>query len=673
MKFKLFLIIGLAGLLAFSGFAVKALTSAETQTKIAEIKAQINQLLVQVAQMQSQSPAETVDLNFCHTFENVLQIGNMGSEVRYLQSDLEKQGFTVSSQEKNASYFGSSTAFAVTKFQEKYAQSILWPLGLTRGTGKAAARTLVKLNQLYGCQQQVAPACVPDWRCSEWTNCKDGKNTKTCSDANRCGVLTNKPAESKSCVAISERSSCQSTAECSYGYFCQNGSCAKISGGCLSDAECQYGKCVNGTCGKCSVVSDCKSDKMWCVAETCITKSCSSDADCDSGKTCSRTTWACVSPQISTSDVCKTKSQKYGANAVCVPAAGPYIGGGGMSCSQYCASKNQLLEKATVITDAVDFLSGASCGRANYADQCCVCKDSCSSSQKCVEVLDSNASQSCNNYCNSINEGSYNLLSSQLTSCKTSAISSGVCCMCKTAGRCGNNLPLSECATDNDKTKDAKTVCDNYCSSKYKTTGLKFFSLDTQNTGNYCQDGAYSKANVCCQCNKVPIERNCIGNGETTNYSLPCCPGLTLSGGKCAKPVSACLARGAKKTAYAANQVNCCSGLFATFIGNAQYECKDPIPGTNCAAEGSNANFPEKPCCNGLTDSAGTGYGICQKSVESQNCIGADKIKQYHESCCSGLLFQQAVAKDNNTEYNSTGYCLTPRCSAGAGSACAGF
>ncbi len=44
--------------------------------------------------------------------------------------------------------------------------------------------------------------CVENWRCSDWSACTDGKQTRTCVDGNNCNTTTGKPAESQSCTPV---------------------------------------------------------------------------------------------------------------------------------------------------------------------------------------------------------------------------------------------------------------------------------------------------------------------------------------------------------------------------------------------------------------------------------------------------------------------------------------
>ncbi|MBW2990207.1 hypothetical protein KY348_00720, partial [Candidatus Woesearchaeota archaeon] len=47
----------------------------------------------------------------------------------------------------------------------------------------------------------VPGSCVPDWSCSDWTDCRvDGTRVRFCFDKKGCGSVVGKPAVSESCV-----------------------------------------------------------------------------------------------------------------------------------------------------------------------------------------------------------------------------------------------------------------------------------------------------------------------------------------------------------------------------------------------------------------------------------------------------------------------------------------
>lgn len=75
-----------------------------------------------------------------------LTVGSRGEDVKILQTLLVRDG--VYSEGPITGYFGKLTRQAVIRFQEKYADEILKPNGLDRGTGRVGASTRAKLNKI---------------------------------------------------------------------------------------------------------------------------------------------------------------------------------------------------------------------------------------------------------------------------------------------------------------------------------------------------------------------------------------------------------------------------------------------------------------------------------------------------------------------------------------------
>lgn len=84
-----------------------------------------------------------------------LQVGSSGEEVKKLQECLAKDT-AVYPEGTVSGTFGSKTRDAVNKFQEKYAEEILTPIGLKSGTGKVGAGTRDVLNRICFPESQTA-------------------------------------------------------------------------------------------------------------------------------------------------------------------------------------------------------------------------------------------------------------------------------------------------------------------------------------------------------------------------------------------------------------------------------------------------------------------------------------------------------------------------------------
>jgi len=48
-------------------------------------------------------------------------------------------------------------------------------------------------------EEETEVECEEDWTCSEWSECLEGTQTRTCDDVNNCGTYNNQPLLSQSC------------------------------------------------------------------------------------------------------------------------------------------------------------------------------------------------------------------------------------------------------------------------------------------------------------------------------------------------------------------------------------------------------------------------------------------------------------------------------------------
>jgi len=50
--------------------------------------------------------------------------------------------------------------------------------------------------------------CAPSWQCGAWSACANGKQTRTCTDSNNCGIVTDKPATTQNCSTLPSTPNC---------------------------------------------------------------------------------------------------------------------------------------------------------------------------------------------------------------------------------------------------------------------------------------------------------------------------------------------------------------------------------------------------------------------------------------------------------------------------------
>lgn len=153
---RFFALITSFALMATLAAPISAMTTAEMQEMIEALNAQIALLQQQLADLTGGStttPSFTgIPADF--TFTRNLRLGSSGDDVKYLQIILNSDPDTrlsesgVGAPGQETSYFGPLTEAAVIKFQEKYADTVLAPHGLSTGTGFVGTTTRAKLNQI---------------------------------------------------------------------------------------------------------------------------------------------------------------------------------------------------------------------------------------------------------------------------------------------------------------------------------------------------------------------------------------------------------------------------------------------------------------------------------------------------------------------------------------------
>jgi len=163
-------------------------------------------------------------------------------------------------------------------------------------TGQKAKFTPEDLNKIIEAINRtigtrIKKECVPDWKCSDWSDCLDGWQTCQCEDLNKCGTDEGKPEEGRAC-----EEDCIPDWECSDWSECV--------GERYSEATMNFIK-GSQTC-ECLDLNDCGTD----IGKPPITQEC-----CDYGECVDLGTFACNKEADKKINECVTENFNACVNA----------------------------------------------------------------------------------------------------------------------------------------------------------------------------------------------------------------------------------------------------------------------------------------------------------------------------------------------------------------------
>ncbi|OGZ80557.1 MAG: hypothetical protein A2360_02245 [Candidatus Staskawiczbacteria bacterium RIFOXYB1_FULL_32_11] len=282
MKIRYFVVLAVL-LTVFFGFAnnTKALSVQELQTQIQALMTQIAQLQAQLKQQQNQGTGA-----WCYNFTKNLRIGDIGTgDVDSLRKILQKEGILSSDVNPYEDDFSEQLASVVSEFQEKYADEILKPSGLKRGTGYVGPATRKKLNALYGC----SVACTMDAKqCSDGSyvsrtgpKCEFAKCPETITVREQVKCIFNNSITEQKCYSADSggsRFSCSGINTCVMDVFGAKGEKIEWKSSCGGltstkiDGENEYANFNCSTISQCRVDSDCP--QIYCFTTPCPVNKC---------------------------------------------------------------------------------------------------------------------------------------------------------------------------------------------------------------------------------------------------------------------------------------------------------------------------------------------------------------------------------------------------------------
>jgi len=126
---------------------ITEMTKEEFQSKLEEIQIVILDIQDKLQELLTEEPIIS-EIPSGYRFTKNLRYNQFGDNVRYLQIFLKTQGTDIYPEGIVSGWFGPLTKKAVVRFQEKYAQDILNPWGISKGTGFVGKTTRAKINEI---------------------------------------------------------------------------------------------------------------------------------------------------------------------------------------------------------------------------------------------------------------------------------------------------------------------------------------------------------------------------------------------------------------------------------------------------------------------------------------------------------------------------------------------
>ncbi len=206
-----------------------------------------------------------------------------------------------------------------------------------------------EIQELYNEGEVINQTCAEDWVCTDWGNCNSGQQIRTCTDANNCGTINNKPLEIQNCTSTT--TNCTDS-DGGINYYVSGRSEGRVNGSDINAGEwCGLVGVGGGVVSSCSGANCTLSESYCydsqtikeityncpygcsdgaCLQQTNQTITCSDDMDCPSTTItyCNNNSEACSS---TTSYSCQNPGT---TSSKCVVAGG---GGGCGFCPNGCS------------------------------------------------------------------------------------------------------------------------------------------------------------------------------------------------------------------------------------------------------------------------------------------------------------------------------------------------